>query len=124
MDVTPVVGAEFQLISGYGDGGFTVSGVRHEGSVLILPRQTLAWPVGTVDEASLDNLVGVLAAVPRPAILVFGCGRVMKPPPASLRLQLRAHGIVLEPMDSGAACRTYNVLLTEGREVAAAIIAV
>lgn len=125
MDITPVVGAEYQLISGYGDGGFTVSGVRHEGSVLILPRRTMAWGVSAPAEITLDCLAPILEAEPpRPAILLLGCGRSMAPLPRGLREALRGQGIVAETMDSGAACRTYNVLLTEGRDVAAAIIAI
>ena len=124
MDITPVVGAEFQLIAGYGDGGFTVSGVRHQGSVLILPRRTLAWTVSVPTEITLDSLRPAIDADPRPSILLIGCGRSMAALPRGLREALRSHGVVVEPMDSGAACRTYNVLLTEGRDVAAAIIAV
>ena len=124
MDITPVVSAEFQLIGGYGDGGFSISGIRHEGSVLILPRRTLSWTVQSVSDIALENLQPIIGADPRPAILILGCGRSMVPVPRALRESLRGHGIVVEPMDSGAACRTYNVLLTEGRDVAAAIIAV
>lgn len=124
MDITPVVGSEFQLISGYGDGGFTVSGVRHEGSVLILPRRTLAWPVVAVADMSVASVQPVIDDQPRPAILLVGGGRSMAVLPRGLRDALRALGIVVETMDTGAACRTYNVLLTEGRDVAAALIAV
>lgn len=124
MDITPVVSSEFQLIGGYGDGGFSISGIRHEGSVLILPRRTLSWTVQSASDVALENLQPIIAADPRPAILILGCGRSMVPVPRALRESLRGHGIVVEPMDSGAACRTYNVLLTEGRDVAAAIIAV
>lgn len=124
MDITPVVGSEFQLISGYGDGGFTVSGVRHEGSVLILPRRTLAWPVAAVADMSVASVQPVIDDQPRPAILLVGGGRSMAVLPRGLRDALRVLGIVVETMDTGAACRTYNVLLTEGRDVAAALIAV
>lgn len=124
MDITPVVSSEFQLIGGYGDGGFSISGIRHEGSVLILPRRTLSWTVQSVNDIAVENLQPIIGADPRPAILILGCGRSMVPVPRALRETLRGCGIVVEPMDSGAACRTYNVLLTEGRDVAAAIIAV
>lgn len=124
MDITPVVSAEFQLISGYGDGGFTVSGTRHEGSVLILAKQTLAWPVSSVADITVESLQAAIAYQPLPAILLIGCGKSMTALPKALRQALRQHGIVAEPMDTGAACRTYNVLLTEGRDVAAALIAV
>jgi|AGTN01.3.fsa_nt_gi Uncharacterized conserved protein len=124
MDITPVVSAEKQLIHGYGDLGFTVTGTRHQGSVLVLPDRTLAWTVTAMAGLSLDSLAPILAAEPRPAILLLGCGRGMVPVPREVRDALKAAGIVAEPMDTGAACRTYNVLLTEGRDVAAALIAV
>lgn len=124
MDITPVVSAESQLIHGYGDLGFTVSGVRHQGSVLVFPLRTLAWPVAALADVSTASFAQVLAAEPRPAILLLGCGKGMGIIPRDIRAALKAAGVVVEPMDTGAACRTYNVLLTEGRDVAAALIAV
>ena len=124
MDITPVVSADRQLIHGYGDHGFTITGIRHEGSVLVLPARTLAWPVSTIAELTVDSLTPVLTADPLPAVLLLGCGRGMSVIPREVKAALRAAGIVVEPMDTGAACRTYNVLLTEGRDVAAALIAV
>lgn len=124
MDITPVVAADRQLIHGYGDGGFTITGIRHEGSVLVLPTVTLRWDVGVWAELTLDSLGPIRVADPRPTVLLLGCGKGMSPIPRELRAALRAEGIVVEPMDTGAACRTYNVLLTEGRDVAAALIAV
>lgn len=124
MDITPVVSADRQLIAGYGDAGFTITGVRHEGSVLVLPTETLPWAVRSMAELTVDGLAPILAATPRPAVLLLGCGKGMNVVPREVKAALRAAGIVVEPMDTGAACRTYNVLLTEGRDVAAALIAV
>ena len=124
MDVTPLVPAGRQLVEGYGDGGFTISGVRWSGSVLVLPHRTAAWPVTALAEVTIASLREVLAEIPAPEILVLGCGSRMGPVPRELRAALRAAGTVVEPMDTGAACRTYNVLLTEDRRVAAALIGV
>lgn len=124
MDVTPHVSAEFQLINGYGDGGFTIAGTRHEGAVLVLPRRTLAWPVTAISGIAEDSLSPILQAEPRPKVLVLGCGKGMQVLPRPVRDFLRGAGIVVEPMDTGAACRTFNVLLTEGRDVAAALFPV
>ena len=124
MDITPVVAADRQLIHGYGDHGFTITGLRHEGSVLVFPGCTQAWPVTSMAELSLESLAPILAAEPRPAVLLLGCGKGMSVVPREIKAALREAGIVVEPMDTGAACRTYNVLLTEGRDVAAALIAV
>jgi uncharacterized protein len=124
MDVTPVVSPEQQLIAGYGDLGFTISGIRHEGSVIVLPKQTISWAVASMAELTIASLEPLLTAEPRPSVLMLGCGKGMAVVPRDIRAALKAAGIVVEPMDTGAACRTYNVLLTEGRDVAAALIAV
>lgn len=124
MDITPVVSADRQLIIGYGDHGFTITGLRHEGSVLVLPTQTMPWPVRAMADLTVDSLAPIMTAEPRPAVLLLGCGKGMSVVPREVRNALRAAGIVVESMDTGAACRTYNVLLTEGRDVAAALIAV
>jgi len=124
MDVTPIVATDRQLVIGYGDGGFTITGLRHEGSVIIFPAQTIPWPVAAFDELTLEAFSPILSQDNPPTILLLGCGKVMRPLPRDLRDALKARKIVVETMDTGAACRTYNVLLTEGRDVAAALIAV
>jgi uncharacterized protein len=112
-----------QLIQGYQEGGFRIAGARHEGSVLVLPDRTLAWPVSGLDQVTLESLAPILAAEPAVEILLLGCGRRFAMASAELRQALRAEGIALESMDTPAACRTYNVLLADERRVAAALIA-
>jgi uncharacterized protein len=125
MDITPLVPKGRQLIQAYGDGGFRISGVRHEGSVWVLPEATLAWTVTGFAELRLDDMQRLIArAAQNVSILLIGTGRAMLPLPVDLRLACQAAGIAVEPMDTGAACRTYNVLLGEERTVAAALIAV
>lgn len=124
MDITPVVAADRQLINGYGDLGFTISGVRHEGSVVVFPDRTLSWPIASMDHLAEDSFRPILEAETRPGILLLGCGSSMALPPRPLRAFLKAQGVIVEFMDTGAAARTYNVLLTEGRDVAAALIAI
>ena len=124
MDITPFVPADRQLVIGYGDLGFTITKVRYEGSVLVFPDRVLAWPLTSFAELTVDSLAPVLAAQPRPTILIIGCGKGMQAVPRELRATLRAEGVVIEAMDTGAACRTYNVLMAEGRDVAGAFIAV
>ena len=126
MDLTPLVPQGRQIIESYGDGRFRVTGALHEGSVLVFPDRTLAWPVATIAELNEVGLEGIAAAGDRGEIdlLLIGCGARMVLIPAVLRGSLRSHGVVIEAMDTGAACRTYNVLAAEGRKVAAALIAV
>lgn len=97
-------------------------GVEHLGSVIVLPERTLPWPISQLDAVDIAALQAVLNAAPKPELLILGCGRRGAPPNINLRVTLKARGIALEMMDTGAACRTYNVLLGEGRLVAAALI--
>ncbi len=111
------------LIQGYDAGGFRIAGHRHAGSVLLLRERTLAWPVSAPEQVTAESLAPIRAAEPAVEILVLGCGARFAIVPAELRATLRADGIVIEAMDTGAACRTYNLLLAEDRRVAAALIA-
>ncbi len=124
MDINPLIPAGRQVVMGYGDGGFTITRIRWEGSVLVFPERTTAWAPTSMAEVTAEALAAVLADEARPELLVLGCGRSMVAVPGPLRTALREAGVKLEAMDTGAACRTYNVLLIEGRSVAAALIAV
>jgi uncharacterized protein len=123
-DVTPDIPSGRQLVEAYGDGGFRVSGIAYRGSVLVLPERTLSWAVADIAELTLESLEPVLAESAEIELLLLGCGARHTFIAPDLRRRVRAAGPVLEPMDTGAACRTYHVLLAEGRRVAAALIAV
>lgn len=124
VDVTPVIPAGRQVIERYGNGRFTVSGEVWDGSVLVLPEETFVWPVVSPAELSFESFRGLIERNVPVDILLLGCGPRMTLVPSPLRKKLRAQGMVVEPMDTGAACRTYNILLAEERRVAAALIAV
>lgn len=126
MDVTPLIPQGTQIIDGYGDGGFRISGRRVEGSVIVFPGKVIAWTISAADEMSAGSLESISAAGKAGTIelLLVGTGARMAQIDRTLRQSLRADGVVVEVMDTGAACRTYNVLMAEGRRVAAALIAV
>jgi uncharacterized protein len=124
MDVTPLIPQGRRVIERYGNGGFRVTGESYRGSILVLPDWAAAWPLTTIDQLDLASLEPVLAAEPPVEVLLIGCGRAMAFIDPALRAAARARGVALEPMDTGAACRTYNVLMAEDRRVAAALIAV
>ena len=112
-------------IDAYGQGGFRFSGMSHRGSILALPTGVHAWDVTeprAVDAASLAPLF----ALPKGKVelLLVGTGVDLVPLSPALRARLREAGIGSEPMATGAAARTYNILLGEGRRVAAALLAV
>jgi uncharacterized protein len=116
--------AQVQLIRSYGPGHFKIGEREWRSPVLVTPTRTTAWNVARAEDLALDNLAA-LSEVPTPTeILVVGCGlRAVFLPPA-LRASLKSAGLSLEVVDTGSACRTYNVLLAEGRRVAAALIPV
>ncbi|WP_299617010.1 Mth938-like domain-containing protein [Pelagibius sp.] len=124
MDVTPLVPEGRQIIEAYGGGGFRVSGTVFGGSVLVMPELSQSWPVADIAALSLESLEPVLAAAAGIEVLLIGCGKAMAFIDPDLREAAKARGVALEPMDTGAACRTYNVLVAEDRQVAAALIAV
>lgn len=112
-------------IEAYGDGGFRFAGMSHRGSLLCLPSGIHGWQEapagGAVDLASLARVFAEAAAI---EVLLVGTGIDLRPLPAEVRERCRAEAIVAEPMSTGAAVRTYNVLLAEERAVAAALVAV
>jgi uncharacterized protein len=123
-DVTPLIPKGHQLIEAYGDGGFKVAGQDYSGSVLVFAEHTQPWPLHDWDVATEGDFDTVLQSEPLPELLVIGCGAHFQMLPKSLKQLFRRHGVPVEAMDTGAACRTYNVLLAEGRRVVAALIAV
>lgn len=123
FELTPDIPAGRQLIQGYREGGFTIAGVRHEGSVLVLPDRTVAWPVAALNEVTLESLAPVLDAEPAVEILVLGAGARFAMVGPAFRSELKDAGVSVESMDTRAACRTFNVLLAEDRRAAAALIA-
>ena len=121
MDLTPIIPADRQVIESYGRESFRVSGVAHAGAILVFPDATEAWIAQGPDDLTVESLRPVVAHG-NVEILLVGCGRRMAPVARAVRAHLRAAGIVIDAMDTGAACRTYNVLLAEGRRVAAALL--
>lgn len=126
MDVTPLIPQGKQIIDGYGDGGFRVSGTRLEGSIIVFPDRVLGWKPAALAEvtAALLDEVRIAGKAGTVDLLLLGTGLRMAQIDRVLRQDLRQAGVVIEVMDTGAACRTYNVLLAEGRKIAAALIAV
>lgn len=123
-DITPPVPLGRQLIQGYGGGGFRIGGDTHTGSIIVWPERTLAWSVRSYEDISVSSLAELLVADAGVEVLLIGCGARMSMPRSDIRDALKEYSIVPEWMDTGAACRTFNVLLSEDRAVAAALIAV
>jgi len=112
-------------IDSYGGGGFRLSGAWHEGSVLIVADEPRDWPVRRLAEVNRETLSPVFeAGRAEVEFLLLGVGPTNALPPREIREGLLAAGMGLEFMDTPSAAKLYNVLTSEGRRVAAALIAV
>ena len=111
-------------IDAYGNGGFRFAGMSHRGSLLLLPGGIQAWRPVAGDALTPEDFAEAFAHKEDFAFLLLGTGARQIFPNRALRAAFDDRGLGLEPMATGAACRTYNVLLAESRPVAAALIAV
>lgn len=128
VNITPQAPEGKQVIEKYGDGNFTISGKKYEGSVIVFPDETITWDA---DEESLgqslfnyfyteENLERVATA----DVIFLGTGEERQEVDEMLKTAFRENNINVEIMDTSAACHTYNVLMLEGRSVAAFLVAV
>ncbi|CAN5301889.1 Mth938-like domain-containing protein [soil metagenome] len=115
---------EAPAIDGYGAGGFTVSGTRIDGSLLILDDKAGPWSPRSLADLTSTDFADVIARKVEVEFVLLGCGLRMAPPPKALRGAFADLRIGLEVMDTPTACRLYNVLASEGRRLAAALLAV
>ncbi len=108
-------------ISGYTADSVSVGGVAFTQSLRVSHCAPAAsWPVATFTEINADTVLSAVAL--RPEIVIIGTGRTLRFPPSAALAPLRDAQVGFEVMDTAAACRTYNVLLGEGRQVAALLL--
>jgi uncharacterized protein len=113
-----------RLIQSYGDNGFRLTDGRFEGSILILPRGIEHFAAESPADFDIAQFGGVFDARDELEIMLLGTGQRQQFPSLEIRKKFLENNIALEVMDSGAACRTYNILVSEDRRIAAAIIAI
>ncbi|MDR7146925.1 Mth938-like domain-containing protein [Rhizobium sp. BE258] len=111
-------------IDSYGNGGFRFADMSHRGSILCLPSGIYGWEMDVTKPLSPENFIRVLEEAGDIEVLLVGTGPELKRLPPELKQALKARGISSDPMSTGAAVRTYNIMLAESRAVAAALIAV
>ena len=111
-------------IDAYGNGGFRFADMSHRGSLLCIPSGIYAWDVTSPEELTAEAFEKLFAQAKGIEILLIGSGSDLVPIHSDLRKKLREVNISADPMATGAAVRTYNVLISEGRAVAAAFLAV
>ena len=109
-----------QLFSGYGAGFVAVNNVRYEKCVVVSPQAVIEWGVSDFEALTAANFDFIESM--KPEIVILGTGAVQRFPRPELTRALAAGGVGVEVMDSRAACRTYNILATEGRKVLAAVL--
>ncbi len=123
MDITPIIPEDLKVIDSYGPGRFQIGGDAYGGGVLVFPNQVLAWPVADFAAMTPSDLAVVKEADPPVEVLLVGTGHRTEFLRPSLKAEIKTIvGLGAEAMDTGAACRTYNILLSEGRRVAAALL--
>lgn len=110
-----------QLITGYGDGWVEVSAVRYEHSLIVLPNLVITdWLVKDFDSLTVAQFERI--AELKPEVVLLGTGKTHRFIHPRLTAPLTAIGVSVECMDTAAACRTYNILMAEGRHVAAGLV--
>jgi uncharacterized protein len=113
---------QLQVIRTYGPGRFLIGEREWRQPVLVTASFTEAWDVTAADKVAPDNLAPLRKAAAPIEFLVLGCGPRSLFITPDIRAALKSIDLALEVLDTGSACRTYNVLLAEGRRVAAALI--
>lgn len=151
MDVTPLVKQGSQIIQSYADGGFRVSGVVYNAPIIVFPSYSELWKIKkrgdggvlALEEGErgvssstalssgvevkgpvLEDFEGLIARADEIDVVLLGCGAQMAFMEPGLKNALRDQGLAVDVMNTGAACRTYNVLMAEGRRVVAALMPV
>lgn len=117
MRLNEIVFNDAKPVEGYGPGFFRIGGQVIEGAVITAPSGTRTW-------GGLDDVAALEALIPETDVIFIGTGAEIAHLPAGLRDKLEQMGAGIETMASPAAARTYNVLLSEGRRVALAMLPV
>lgn len=125
MDITPLIAKNAQVIQAYGVDGIRVSGVLYETGALVTSEISsgLSFPPHDIQELTIDDFGFLDTLAFKPDVFLLGTGASIAFLSKELKQQLRSrYDLVPDVMDTGAACRTYNVLLSEGRHICAALL--
>jgi uncharacterized protein len=117
MDVTPLISSQNSVIQSYGPSGFKISGVHYKGAILVTPDNVQSFPTQDLNNLSAQMLNELLSE--RVDVIFVGTGKTMQHLSPDIKADFKEHKINIETMDTGAACRTFNVLMSDGRKIAA-----
>jgi uncharacterized protein len=115
---------ERREIDAFGNGGFRFGGMSHRGSLLILPSGMRAWTPPEPFHHGEDHYAPFIAEAVDIDMVLIGTGALPLPLPAALRALFREHAISADVMTTASAASTYNLLLSESRRVASALVAI
>lgn len=121
MDITPLISEEVYYINGYGTDGFRVSGEVYKHAICVAPNVVLDFSEKRLESLTVEDFLEIKASYPALELILLGCGEEIRPISSLLRNGLQAEGLKIDCLDTGSACRTYNVLLAEERRVATVI---
>lgn len=108
-------------VTAYGAGWIEINATRHAHAVLVVPdAPVLAWPPARFEDLAATHFEAIAALGPE--VVLLGTGAVQRFAHPRLLVALSARRVGVEAMDTGAACRTYNILMAEGRKVLAALL--
>ncbi len=125
MDITPLIKDGQNIIQGYGSGKIKVSGKSYDSAVYVFPDRIVDWTLDKpANDAGYEDFAQLFDDADDIDVVLFGCGEKIMFMPPKTKQSLKDKGLQIEVMDTGAACRTYNVLMAEGRRVVAALIPV
>lgn len=117
MQFTPVEFTDALPIEGYGPGFFRIGGQVYQGALIVTAKGVQPW-------GGLEDVETLVALQPEIDVLFLGMGETLRYAPKALTQAADAAGLGVEPMATATACRTFNVLVSEGRRVAAALLPV
>lgn len=124
VDIKELEGdGQLTIVHSYGNHGFRIAKQGYKGSQLLLPRMRFDWTPPAWDQITIEDLAPILQD-PIPPLLIMGLGEAPMGLLPELQVSLHEKGVSLEIMSTPAACRTWNVLLSEGRHAAVALLAI
>lgn len=123
-DITPLIAAEKKVLESYGNGGFKVSGEKLSHNIILMPDSVHKLEVVTIEEIDEGKLKPLFDNASNIEVLLVGGGEGAYFFSTELEQKIQKKNIAVEYMSTGAAARTYNVLLSEERKVACVLIAV
>lgn len=121
MKLQPTITKQYQTVTGYDESGVEINALPFAYSLIVLPEiEPVAWPVANFDALTVEHFAQIDAT--NPDVVILGTGSKQRFVHPKLTSMLTSRRIGIECMDNQAACRTYNILMAEGRRVVLALI--